>query len=196
MMTIREALKRHQTVVDSVLENTILEIEKGAEILANIINTGHTLFTCGNGGSAADSQHLVAEFLCKYKNNRAPFKAITLTSNISTLTAISNDYGFEEVFVRQIRALGERGDCLVAFTTSGKSKNILRAINEAKKKGMTVIVMTGEGGESLKNMNSLVDLAIVVLSKETARIQEVHGLIIHTWCEYIDTIISTKSNVL
>ena len=122
--------------------------------------------------------------MSRYKKDRRPLPAIALTVDTSALTAIGNDYGFEKVFARQIEVLGKPGDVLVAITTSGKSKNILAAIAQAKSQELKVIALTGEAGKELKEM---VDVAIVVPSAETARIQEVHELVYHAWCEYIDS---------
>ncbi|MFH1246724.1 MAG: SIS domain-containing protein [Candidatus Liptonbacteria bacterium] len=183
---ISQSLQRHLAVANAVLGNLIPDIEEGAKILLNAVRADKTLFTCGNGGSAADSQHLSGEWLCKYKDDRKPLRAMALTADTSTLTATANDYGYDEVFARQLKALGEAGDVLVAFTTSGQSKNILRAISQAKQNGMTVVVMTGGKGKDLKDKKDLADLAIVVPSEETARIQEMHELIIHLWSEFVD----------
>ncbi|MBI4087362.1 MAG: D-sedoheptulose 7-phosphate isomerase [Candidatus Liptonbacteria bacterium] len=182
MSIISEAFERHKDLVLK-LNSIVPDIEKGAELLADVVKRGNKLLACGNGGSAADAQHLVAEWMCKYKDDRKPLPAISLTTNTSTITAIANDYGFEYVFSRQVESLGQSGDALVAITTSGKSPNILKAIDVAKNKGMKVIVLAGERGADLKK---IVDLAVVVPSSETARIQEMHELIIHAWCEFVD----------
>ena len=151
--------------------------------MAATLKSGHTVFACGNGGSAADSQHFAAELVARYKKNRKALRALALTTDSSALTAIGNDYGFEHIFTRQLEALGTRGDVLVAFTTSGSSRNVLQAIKQAKKQKMRVIVLTGAKGAGLKN---IADVCIVVPSTETARVQEVHQLVYHAWCEYID----------
>lgn len=181
------AFERHEETIRKSREKILPDILRAAELLAATMKAGRKLLICGNGGSAADSQHLAAEFVCKYVKERNPLPAIALTVDSSALTAIGNDYDFERVFVRQIRALGAAGDVLVAISTSGASKNILAAIEEAKTRGMKVIVLTGEGGTALKER---VDIAVVVPTKETARIQEVHELVYHAWCEYVDAFIS------
>lgn len=180
----KEAFLRHEEVVKKSSQAILPEVKIAAELIAEASKRGHKLLICGNGGSAADSQHLAAEFVCKYSKERKALPAIALTVNSSSLTAVGNDYDFDRVFVRQIEALGKKGDILVAISTSGTSKNILAAIKEAKRIGLRVIVMTGEGGSALKDE---VDVAIVVPSRETARIQEIHELVYHSWCEYVDS---------
>jgi D-sedoheptulose 7-phosphate isomerase len=178
-----EALARHRKVLEESIPRILPDVQRGADILRDLVKRNGRLFLCGNGGSAADSQHFAAEWLCKYRGDRAPLPAIALTTDTSTMTAIGNDYGFEDIFSRQIEALGKEGDVLVALTTSGQSKNILRAIAQAKKQGLKVIALTGARGAHLK---TLTDLAIIIPSDETARIQEMHELIYHAWCEYVD----------
>ena len=130
-----------------------------------------------------DAQHLAAEFTCKYKGDRRPLAAIALNGNSSHMTAVGNDYSFDDVFSRQITALGRDGDVLVAFTTSGGSKNVLKAMDAAREKKMKIIVLTGEKG---KHLSARANVVLAVPSEETARIQEMHELIYHAWCEYVD----------
>lgn len=182
MDIISRAFERHKEVI-SKLDSIIPEVRRGADALTAAVKSGKKLLVCGNGGSAADAQHLAAEFVCKYKDDRPPLPAIALTVDTSALTAIGNDYGFEKIFSRQVQALGASGDVLVAVTTSGSSKNILAAIMAAKEKKMQVIALTGANGAHLRD---LADVAIIVPSPETARIQEIHGLVIHAWCEALD----------
>jgi len=177
------AFKRHQEVITKSLETILPNIQKGSEVLLSVVQSDGLMLTCGNGGSAADAQHLSGEWLCRYKSNRKPLRAIALSTDTSTITAIGNDYRFEDIFKRQIEALGRKSDVLVAFTTSGQSPNILAAINQARNQGLKVIVLTGERGAGLRDK---VDVAIVVPDIETARIQEIHELVLHIWCEYID----------
>lgn len=183
-MAIADAFKRHNEVFGKTSEVLLPDVEQGALILEQAVKNGNCIFVCGNGGSAADAQHFVAEFVCKYKNDRRPLPAIALTVNTSVLTAVGNDYGFEHVFERQIQALGKKGDVLVAITTSGASKNILSAVTKAKELGLEVIVLTGARG---KNMAG--NLVLAVPSEETSRIQEMHELIYHAWCEHVDSIV-------
>lgn len=179
----RDAFLRHKDVLEKSLGILLPEIQKGGDIIVELFRRGGKVLVCGNGGSAADSQHFAAEWVCKYKNNRNPLPAIALTTDTSALTAIANDYGFEEVFARQISALGAQGDVLVALSTSGSSPNIKKAVAAAKTKGMKVIAMTGSRGVQFAEE---ADCGIIIPSEETARIQEIHGLIYHMWCEYVD----------
>jgi len=134
---------------------------------------------CGNGGSAADSQHLAAEFVGRYINDRPPIAAIALSTDTSALTCISNDYGYEHVFSRQVSSLGRAGDTLIGISTSGNSANVIRAVEAAKQKGVHTVALLGRDGGALKDM---VDVAIVVPSNVTAHIQEAHIFIGHYFC--------------
>jgi len=182
-LIIGEAFRRHLAVAEGALREILPAAQKSAEMLLEVVKNGGRILVCGNGGSAADAQHFAGEWVCRYKDDRRPLAAIALTVDTSALTAIGNDYGFENVFSRQVEALGNAGDVLVAFTTSGKSENILNAIQAAKKKGLKIIALTGKKGEDLKNV---ADAAVVVPSDETARIQEIHELVYHAWCEAVD----------
>ena len=177
------AFQRHSDVVAESMRHILPSVERGAGLLQDTIRRSKTVFTCGNGGSAADSQHCAAELVVRYKKNRKAVRAIALATDTSVITAIGNDYGFEDIFKRQIEALGHKGDLLIAFTTSGASQNIRRALAAARERGMKVILMTGQKGVQLARR---ADVGIIVPSAETARIQEVHQLIYHAWCEYID----------
>jgi len=180
---IRSVFGRHFDVFKRSLESILDDVERAAFLLGDAVRGDHRLFVCGNGGSAADSQHFAAEWVCRFKNDRKPLPAIALTVDTSVLTAIGNDYDFNHIFSRQVQALGGPEDVLVAITTSGASSNVLLAIDQAKLQGLKVIALTGEGGKELKEK---VDVAIVVPSEETARIQEMHELIYHAWCEFVD----------
>ncbi len=158
-------------------------IAKAGYLLVEGLRAGGKLLLFGNGGSAADAQHLAAEFVGHYVSDRAPLAAIALTTDTSALTAIGNDYGFDQVFVRQIRALGRRGDVAIAISTSGRSRNVILGIEAAREAGLTTIALTGGDGGSLA---PIVDVAIVVPSTTTARIQECHIAIGHALCEYVD----------
>ena len=138
---------------------------------------------CGNGGSAADSQHLAAEFVGRYINDRPPIPALALSTDTSALTCISNDYGYEYVFSRQVASLGRAGDALVGISTSGNSENVIRAIHAAKEKGIHTIALLGRNGGRLSEM---VDVAIVVPSEITAHIQEAHIFIGHYFCAALE----------
>ena len=181
---IHDAFKRHLDLIRMSEQELLSDVERSARTILDALRGGKRLFICGNGGSAADSQHFAAEFVCKYKEKRTPLPALALTTDTSALTSIGNDFGFEAIFERQIQAHASTGDVLIALTTSGKSKNVLAAIKQAGSQGLKVIVLTGSGGESLR---AEADVTVVVPSSETARIQEVHELIYHTWCEFLDT---------
>ncbi len=158
-------------------------IESAARLMGETLLQGHKLLFCGNGGSAADSQHLACEFSGRFVRDRRPLAAIALTTDSSALTCIANDYSFDEVFARQLLALGNRGDCLIAISTSGNSRNVIRAVQTARDGGVRTIGMLGRDGGALA---PLVELAIVVPSESTARIQEAHSFIGHTLCGLIE----------
>lgn len=152
-----------------------------AKTIQKTFFVGSKVLFCGNGGSASDCNHLACEFISKFQKERKSLPAISLCSNNSTITAISNDYSFEDVFSRQIKGLGQKGDILVAISTSGKSKNIIKAIEQAKKQGLTVIFLTGE-----KKTNLNIDIEINTPSCVTCEIQEMHITIGHKICEIIE----------
>lgn len=160
-------------------------VDTSANIIVKCLEQDGCVFFCGNGGSAADSQHLAAEFTGRFVRERSPMAGIALTTDTSALTAIANDYGFDEIFSRQLAALAKPNDCLVAISTSGNSTNIKCAINKAKELGVTTIGLLGCDGGVLKD---LCDTSLVVPSNITARIQEMHILIGHSWCESVDTL--------
>lgn len=170
-----------------VLKKTQIAIKNGiklsSEIIFKSLKKGGTIFWCGNGGSAADSQHIAAEFVGRFKKNRKPLRSIALTTDTSILTCVSNDYSFEEVFSRQIDALGRKGDVLVAISTSGNSRNVKRAIIQAQKMGLKTIGLLGKNGGTCKNY---VDVPLIIPSNNTARIQEIHILIEHLLCEIME----------
>lgn len=159
------------------------EIERAGQALVSALRSLRKLLLFGNGGSASDAQHLAAEFVGRYANDRSPLAAIALTTDTSALTAIGNDYGFEQVFARQIRALGRRGDVAIAISTSGRSRNVIVGVEAAREAGLTTIALTGGDGGKLAQ---IVDIAVVVPSDVTARIQECHITIGHVLCEYVD----------
>ncbi len=181
---IGQRLAEHLSVLKKLMDSDYpLKLEQCAVYVERALAEGHKILFCGNGGSAADSQHLAAEFVGRFQNERKGLPAISLTVDTSILTAVANDYGYETVFARQVQALGERGDVLVGISTSGNSKNVLLAIKEAKKKGMTCIGMTAEGGGK---MAGVCDICLAVPSKVTARAQEMHILMGHILCELVD----------
>ena len=146
---------------------------------------GNKILICGNGGSAADAQHFAAELTGRYLKERRSYPALALTTDTSALTAIGNDYGFDSVFSRQIEGLGKAGDILIAISTSGRSPNILKAVEVAKARGLRTIGLLGRDGGTLKD---LVDDAFIVPSEVTARIQEIHEMILHFLCESMDAL--------
>ncbi len=175
-------IQEHQSVINQLTTSKPL-ITQASKLIISTLVSGHKLLLCGNGGSAADCQHFAAELVIRYHKNRRAYPAIALTTDTSILTAHPNDFSFETLFSRQVEALGSEGDCLIAFSTSGNSENIIQASNTAKQKNMTVIGLLGGDGGRLK---SQVDMPIVIPSKTTARIQEAHMLIYHWWCEMLD----------
>jgi len=183
MEVIVAAFGRNSDVLKRSTEVILPDVQKAAEILLGVVQTDKTMFACGNGGSAADAAHLVGEWLCRYKNDRRPLRAIALVSELAAITAIANDYSYEEIFARQLKALGSAGDALVAITTSGKSLNVIAAIEEARRKKLKVIVLTGKNGASLRDR---ADVVVVIPTDETARIQEMHKIILHAMCEFVD----------
>ena len=161
-------------------------IADGAGLLVQQLLNGHKILSCGNGGSAADAQHFSSELLNRFEMERPGLPAIALTTDSSTLTSIANDYRYEEVFAKQVRALGQDGDVLLAISTSGRSPSIVSAIDAAHERGMRVIALSGRDGGEMPNHLNEEDVEIRVPADSTARIQEVHLLIIHCLCEQID----------
>jgi D-sedoheptulose 7-phosphate isomerase len=161
-------------------------IARAAALLAAGLRGGGKLLVCGNGGSAADAQHFSAELLGRYARERPGLPAIALHADTSTVTAVANDYGYEQVFARQVQALGRSGDVLVVISTSGNSPGILRAVEAAQRSGLSVVALTGRDGGELAPLMRGVDVEIRVPAQVTARIQEVHILALHCLCELID----------
>jgi phosphoheptose isomerase len=164
-------------------------ITTAIETIATALKKGNKILSCGNGGSAADAQHFAAELVCRFEKERPALAAIALTVDSSALTAISNDYHFDEIFARQIEALAKPDDILLAISTSGFSPNVVRAIEQAHEKKMTVVALTGRDGGKVAKTLTTNDIEIRVLSESTARIQEIHLLTIHCLCDQIDEIL-------
>lgn len=162
-------------------------IASASEKLVNSLKSSGKLLICGNGGSAADAQHFSAELLNRFETERESLPAIALTTDSSTITSIANDYHYDEIFSKQVRALGQKGDVLVAISTSGNSKSIVNAIQAAQAKDLIVIALTGKDGGTIANILKPTDIELRVPSMSTARIQEVHLLIIHCLCDHIDS---------
>jgi DnaA initiator-associating protein len=174
-----------QTKIDAA-EALPESIEKAAEMMVQCLLGGNKILSCGNGGSAGDAQHFSAELLNRYEIERPPLPAIALSCDTSTITAIANDYSYDEIFSKQIFALGQPGDILLAISTSGNSGNIIKAMEAALSRDMTIVALTGKDGGAMAGLMSAVDVEIRVPSNVTARIQEVHLLVIHCLCDNID----------
>ena len=159
------------------------KIRVAADLLLEALQSGHKILVCGNGGSAADAQHFAAELVVRYKLSRQALPAISLTTDASILTASGNDYGFEQVFSRQVKAYGQPGDVLVAISTSGNSPNVLTAIDEAKRMGLRVIGLTGS---KTSRMHKTVDLCLSMPSEDTPLIQQAHTATLHILCDQIE----------
>ncbi|MDP1573672.1 MAG: phosphoheptose isomerase [Coxiellaceae bacterium] len=170
------------TTADTISET----VAKGGEIIVDALLNNHKILACGNGGSAADAQHFSAEMLNRFECERPSLPAIALTTDTSTITSIGNDYHFNEIFSKQIKALGQAGDILIALSTSGTSKNIVEAIVAAHHRKMRVIALTGKNGGDIPPLLNASDIEIRIPSESTARIQEAHGIVIHCLCDIID----------
>jgi D-sedoheptulose 7-phosphate isomerase len=177
------SLREHLESLQTLLDTKLAEIEKAGELICQTLNSGHKILICGNGGSAADAQHIAAELVGRYEQERRSWPAIALTTDTSALTALSNDYGFDEVFARQVTALANEDDLLIAISTSGRSQNVIRAVEAARAARCRTIALTGADGGPL---SALCDVSLVVPSRRTSRIQEAHITIGHLWCEMVD----------
>jgi D-sedoheptulose 7-phosphate isomerase len=158
-------------------------LAKAADLVVQCLISGHKLLLCGNGGSASDATHLATEFACRFNDDRRPYPAISLTANGELMTAIGNDYGFDEMFARQVWAFGQKGDVLIALTTSGQSRNVLRALEESGRLGMESIGFLGRDGGFTKGVATL---DLIAPGPNTARIQEAHKLLYHVLCEMVE----------
>lgn len=185
MELIEQRLTEHLRLVQKVQRSKKLlkEIALAGAMMKVAIAAGHKIMFCGNGGSAADAQHWAAEIVGRFQKERRGMPAIALTVDTSVLTAIANDYGYERVFARQVEALGNAGDVLVALSTSGSSPNVLAAVEEARKSGIKTIGMTAQGGGK---MAEICDVCLAIPDKVTARAQEMHSLIGHILCEIVE----------
>lgn len=180
---IKIHFEQHNHLSKSTYRKFKTKILQASDLIAKCLYSGGTIFWCGNGGSASDSMHLSAELIGRFKKKRKPLKSVSLLADPASLTCISNDFGFENIFSRQLSALGKKNDVLVAISTSGKSLNVLKAIFEAKKKSMKIISLLGNNGGRCKHKS---DVEIIINSKITARIQEMHILIGHIICDLIE----------
>jgi D-sedoheptulose 7-phosphate isomerase len=168
-------------------------IARAAALFAQTLERGGKILACGNGGSAADARHFAAELINRFEIERAPLAAVALTTDSSTLTSIANDYAYEQVFSKQVRAIGRRGDALLAISTSGNSRNVIDAMQAARELGLRVVALTGSGGGRMAALLAPQDVHVCVPHKRTARIQEVHLLALHCMCDGIDFQLSGRT---
>lgn len=190
-MAYQERVQRHFAAsIETKMhagELLIEPITRAAEVMVQCLLEEGKVLSCGNGGSAGDAQHFSSEMLNRFERERPALPAIALSTDTSTLTSIANDYSYEEIFAKQLRALGRQGDVLLAISTSGNSRNVLEAIKVAHQRGLKVVALTGREGGEMRGLLRAEDVEICVPSAVTARIQEVHLLVIHCLCDLIDT---------
>jgi D-sedoheptulose 7-phosphate isomerase len=187
-----DAVRDRVRLVQMVLKECRPQIDEAAKLILGALETGHKVLACGNGGSAADAQHFAAELVGRYHTDRVPLPALSLAADPSVLTALANDFGYEEVFARQVRALGGPGDVLLVLTTSGASPNILRAAKTARELGLICVALTSDRQTTLSKWT---DSHIRIPSDQTALIQEMHTFVLHYWCECIDRLWRPKPRV-
>jgi D-sedoheptulose 7-phosphate isomerase len=181
--TIRHELLAHLEVINLTIETMQEKIELASLLVVETLKNGNKILLCGNGGSAADAQHIAAELTGRYNTERKGLAGIALTTDTSALTAIGNDYGFDRIFDRQVEALANKGDLIIGISTSGNSKNIISALKLGKEIGCKTLGLTGRDGGVI---NDICNLNLIVPSNDTSRIQEIHILIGHTICQIID----------
>jgi D-sedoheptulose 7-phosphate isomerase len=185
--SVAEALVERAHSLSAALSALATEsdcIAEAAELIVAALASGHKVLVCGNGGSAAETQHLVGELVGRFRRERDPWPALALTADTAVVTAIANDYGFECVFARQVAAFGSAGDVFVGLSTSGESPNVVKAAAEARERGMGVIALTGQRPSRL---GALADAEIAVAAGETALVQEVHAVLVHLICEIVES---------
>ncbi|MEA1969558.1 MAG: D-sedoheptulose 7-phosphate isomerase [Thermodesulfobacteriota bacterium] len=182
---IIETLEQSIKVKHDFISKNLALIEQGAELLVKALKNGNKILLFGNGGSAADAQHIAAEFINRFQMERPPLAALSLTTDTSVLTSIGNDYSFDDIFLKQIQALGKKGDVAIGITTSGNSCNVIKAAMEAKSMGLKTIGFSGNKGQ----LKEIVDIAFCVDSKTTARIQESHITLAHILCDLTERMI-------
>ena len=180
---INEEFSSHLEVINKVINTMEIDIEKASVIIVDALKNGNKILLCGNGGSAADAQHIAAELTGRYKTERRGLPGIALTTDTSALTAIGNDYGYDRVFDRQVESLATKGDVIIGISTSGNSKNVISALKLGREMGCKTVGLTGRDGGS---MNEVCDINLIVPSENTPRIQEMHILFGHTICQIID----------
>jgi D-sedoheptulose 7-phosphate isomerase len=177
---LSEKVSTLQNLLSNLIDEHGKEFETCAKIFSDTLRNGNTVFWCGNGGSASESSHLAVELIGRFKNNRNPLPSISLNSDSAAITCIANDFGYDQIYSRQLDGLAKSGDLLIALSTSGKSENIVNVLKTARSKGVTSISLLGKGGGTALGISGH---SILVNSDETARIQEIHLLIGHTFCE-------------
>jgi D-sedoheptulose 7-phosphate isomerase len=177
-----DSLRHTRAAMDELAPSIAL----AAGCMLEALLAGRKIMACGNGGSAADAQHFTAELLNRFERERPPLAAISLTTDTSTLTSIANDYHFDDVFAKQVRGLGQPGDVLLGITTSGNSRNVLRAIEAAHERDVRCVILNGRDGGAATALAHESDVNICVRAQSTARVQEVHGIVIHCLCDLID----------
>jgi len=180
---IKKEFLNHKEVIEKTIDKIMLDVEKASKIAIETLKNGNKILFCGNGGSAADAQHIAAELSGRYKKERRGLAGIAITTDTSVLTAVGNDYGYDRVFGRQVEALANKGDLLIGISTSGNSQNVINAFKVAKEMGCKTIGLSGRDGGVF---NDVCDLNVIVPSDNTPRIQEMHILIGHTICQLID----------
>ncbi len=188
---VQKIAKVHNTIVEEFFTCYIEDIEKGVDIMEKVIKNKSKILVAGNGGSTADALHMVAELIGRFYKEREPIPAIALPSNPSVITEIGNDYDFKYVFKRQIEGLGNRGDLFIGISTSGNSENVIEALKVARERGMYTIGLSGKTGGKMKEFT---DICYCVPSADTPRIQEVHIMIIHILCEFLEERIAGGKN--
>jgi D-sedoheptulose 7-phosphate isomerase len=182
---LTDSLQEHLETLQALLRSNINDIEQSGQMICDALVAGKKILLCGNGGSAADAQHIAAELVGCYEKQRRSWPAIALTTDTSALTAVSNDLGYEQVFARQLAGLAQTGDVLIAISTSGRSKNVLKAVERARELGCRTIGLTGSSSDPL---GSMCDFTVAVPASRTSRVQEAHITIGHLWCEMVDQI--------
>lgn len=181
--TLREIVTEHEQVLQRSLEDLEPAFERLVELARSALQTQHKVLVCGNGGSAADAQHFTSELVGRFERERRAWPAIALTTNSATVTAVSNDYGYEDVFSRQVEAFGLPGDLFIGISTSGNSPNVVKAAKVARTRGLVTVALTGAGGGALAQ---LVDQLVAVSASRTARVQEVHEILLHALAEQLE----------
>ncbi len=182
----KERIESHLGTIRALLddESLLMNLQKAASLAIEAFKNNRAIYVCGNGGSAADAQHFAAELVGRFYKERRPFNAEALTVNTSTITALANDYGYDEIFSRQIEAKGQRGDLLIGISTSGNSPNVIKALTKAKEMGLLTVGLTGQSKNT--ELTKRAHVVIHAPTVETPRIQEVHILLIHLLCEYLE----------